>query len=185
MPVGPALFQEVGLLMYAVGSKVVHPYHGAGTIVHIQEKSIGDSTNFYYVIDTIPSPREMRLMVPVEDAERVGLRRVGKASGLRAMLSSLTEAPDEDEIETDFRARKAIMAERLRSGQFAEVVKVVRELFAMSMHRSLGTTDRRFLEQGKEMLAGELALAADIDREKAMAEIEKKTLEMAAEGEKE
>ncbi|MEA3406886.1 MAG: CarD family transcriptional regulator [Chloroflexota bacterium] len=170
--------------MYAVGSKVVHPYHGAGTIVRIQEKSIGDSTNFYYVIDTVPSPREMRLMVPVDDAERVGLRRVGEASRLREMLSVLTKHPSEDEVETDFRARKATMTERLRSGQFAEVVKVVRELFAMSMHRSLGTTDRRFLEQGKEMLAGELALAANIDREEAMEEIEKKALEMVPQGEK-
>lgn len=169
--------------MYAVGSKVVHPYHGAGTIVRIQEKSIGDSTNFYYVIDTIPSPREMRLMVPVDDAERVGLRRVGEASNLREMLSSLAKAPAEEEIETDFRARKAVMTERLRSGEFAEVVKVVRELFAMSLQRSLGTTDRRFLEQGKEVLAGELALAADIDRAEAMQEIEEKLLEMVAEEE--
>ena len=167
--------------MYAVGSKVVHPYHGAGTIVRVQEKTIGDSSNYYYIIDTIPSPREMRLMVPVEDAERVGLRRVGEASRLRDMLSALSEPPDEDEIESDFRARKAIMTERLRSGQFQEVVKVVRELFAMSTRRSLGTTDRRFLEQGKEMLAGELALAADIERSEAMQEIEEKLLEMVPE----
>ncbi|MFP3895685.1 MAG: CarD family transcriptional regulator [Anaerolineales bacterium] len=171
--------------MYAVGSKVVHPYHGAGTIVRIQEKSIGDSSNFYYVIDTIPSPREMRLMVPVDDAEHVGLRRVGESSRLREMLSTLTKAPGEDEIETDFRSRKAVMSERLQSGQFSEVVKVVRELFAMSLHRSLGTTDRRFLELGKEVLAGELALAADIDREEAMQEIEEKLQEMVPEREKE
>jgi len=53
----------------------------------------------------------------------------------------------------------------------------------MSLQRSLGTTDRRFLEQGKEMLAGELALAADIDREEAMQEIEERLLEMVPEKE--
>jgi len=164
--------------MYAVGSKVVHPYHGAGTILRIQEKSIGDVTNSYYIIDTIPSPRAMRLMVPVEAAERLGLRRVGKPFVLRQMLSSFSEFPDEDEIERDFRSRKANMSERLNSGQFGEVVEAVRRLFYLSTHRSLGTTDRRFFEQGKEILAGELALAADIERAEAMREIEERLLEM-------
>ena len=61
--------------MYQIGSRVVHPCYGAGVVVRIQEKSIGDSIHAYYVIDTVSRP--MQLMVPVDRAEEVALRPVG------------------------------------------------------------------------------------------------------------
>ncbi|MFO7917190.1 MAG: CarD family transcriptional regulator [Anaerolineae bacterium] len=171
--------------MYAVGSKVVHPFHGAGEIAAIQEKSIGKQENSYYVINAL-SESSMQLMVPVDKAESLGLRRVGKPFVLRKKLARLLEdAPDDDEVERNFRARKATLTEKLSSGQFEEVASAVRILFYMSTWRKLCMTDRRFIDRGKEMLAGELALACDLDKSEAMAEIEKHLQEMVPEDEEE
>ncbi|MBC7236082.1 MAG: hypothetical protein H5T69_09580 [Chloroflexi bacterium] len=156
--------------LYSVGSKVVHPCHGAGTVVRIQQKSLGEVTHTYYVIDTLPG--SMRVMVPVDQADEVGLRRVGRADELRTILQTCREAPSEEEIDTNFRTRSAQMSEQLKSGSFEEVVEVVRMLYFMNLQRTLGMTDRRYFEQGKEILAGELALATGQDMDAAKQEVE-------------
>ncbi len=157
--------------MYAVGSKVVHPHHGAGTIVRISEKQIGDISHTYYIIDTVSMARSMRVMVPVKRADSVGLRAVKKASALRELLQTWSEPPAEEEIEKDFRTRKDIMVERLKSGSLEEIIFAVRSLFYMTTQRRLGLTDSRMLEAGKQMLASELAVASGISMEDAMLEV--------------
>jgi CarD family transcriptional regulator len=162
--------QEMEGLYYSVGSKVVHPCYGAGTVVRIQQKSLGEITHIYYVIDTLPG--SMRVMVPINQANQVGLREVGNAEKLRSILHNCGDAPDADDIDTNFRTRSAEMSEQLKSGSFEEVAGVVRMLFFMNTRRSLGMTDRRYFEQGKEILCGELALATDQDMNSAKQEVE-------------
>lgn len=156
--------------MFTVGSKVVHPCYGAGTIVRIQNKSIGDTTHAYYVINTVS--RSMQLMVPVNGADEAGLRQVLKPSTLREMLEACHDSPGGDDINPDLRSRQADMRERLKSGDLTEVVDVVRQLFYMNNARPLGTVDRQLFDQGKELLAGELALTTGADMLSAMQEVE-------------
>ncbi len=158
--------------MYSVGSKIVHPFYGAGTIVRIQEKSLGDMTNQYYVIDTVPGPRELRVMVPIKNAAEIGLREVGDAESLRALLASAAQPPEERDVVHDFRKRRSLITESLKSGSFSQVVEAVRMLHFMSTERTLSMTDRALLDQGKEILASELALSAGADLQQAMIWIE-------------
>lgn len=155
--------------MYPVGSKVVHPCYGAGVVVRVQEKSIGELPHPYYVIRTVSRP--MQLMVPVERAQSLGLRSVGEQLGLRGLLETCCNLPD-GAIEPDLRTRQATMREQLKSGHFSEVANVVRTLYFMNNRRPLGTVDRQLFDQGKEFLAGELALATDTQIEQAMQEVE-------------
>ncbi|MCD6520480.1 MAG: hypothetical protein J7M05_11230 [Anaerolineae bacterium] len=156
--------------MYSVGSKVVHPCYGAGVVVRIQKKAIGETSHAYYIIST--AVKSMQLMVPVHRAATVGLRQVGKAEKLRQILALCAQPPEEEEIEKDLRLRQAAMREKLKSGHFREVAEVVRMLFFLNSRRPLGTVDRQLLEQGKEFLAGELALASGQEVGEAMAEVE-------------
>jgi CarD family transcriptional regulator len=165
---------------YAVGSKVVHPCYGAGTILRIQKKSIGDASSTYYVIRT--TCRSMQVMVAVDRAESAGLRGVGEPARLRNLLSICSEPPLESEIERDLRVRQNDMREQLKSGQFSTVVSVARILFYLNQRRPLGTIDRQLLEQGKDFLAAELALASDIEFARARQEVEAILLRMITEG---
>ena len=167
------------MAMYSVGSKVVHPCYGAGTIVRIQEKSIGEDSHIYYVIKT--KSKSMQLMVPVQRAQLLGLRAVGDLGQLRSTLCGCRTIPSEDEIVRALRTRQETMREQLKSGSYGKVAHVVRILFFMNSQRSLGTIDRQLLDQGKELLASELALAADADIGEAMQEIEQNLGQMLAE----
>lgn len=157
-------------MMYTVGSKVVHPCYGAGTIVKIQEKDIGTTMRRYYVIYTVGRP--MQLMVAVDNAQSVGLRDVGPETSLRETLSAGSIAPSDGEISPDLRGRQMTMRERLKSGEFNQVVDVVRQLFFLNARRPLGSVDRQLFDQGKDLLAGELALSCDAEVTEAMHEIE-------------
>lgn len=163
--------------MYSVGSKVVYPFHGAGTIVSISTKSIGERSRVYYVIDTL-AQRSMKLMIPVRRAEEAGLRRAGRPTDLFKVLAWLCVAPMEEKIERDYRTRKSLMDERLKSGCFQEVATAVRNLFYMHSQRPLGMTDRQFLDSGKEFLAGELAVALGVDISEAMQRLEDRLAQM-------
>jgi CarD family transcriptional regulator len=155
---------------YVIGSKVVHPCYGAGIIVGIQQKNISDATHYYYVIDTMA--RSMKLLVPVQQAQSIGLRDVGEENKLRNDLQNCATMPVEGDILSDLRARQTGMREKLKSGRYPEVADVVRMLFYMNSRRPLGTIDRQLFDQGKEFLAGELALASGRELQAALQEVE-------------
>jgi len=156
--------------MFAVGSKVVHPCYGAGTIVHIQEKSIGETTHAYYIIDTVG--RSMQLMVPVSGADDAGLRQVLPSASLRQVLIACRDVPGDGDINPDLRSRQNDMRDHLKSGDLSRVADVVRKLFFLNTSRPLGTVDRQLFDQGKGLLAGELALATGSELATAMQEVE-------------
>lgn len=162
--------------MFPIGSKVVHPFYGAGTITKIQEKSIGESSHAYYIISTVSRP--MQLMVPVDRADEINLRPVAPARELRKDLEICAEPPAENEISKDLRARQAAMREQLKSGCFDQIANVARLLYFMNSRRPLGTVDRQLLEQGKDLLAGELALATELEIEQAKQEVEDQLMAM-------
>ncbi len=155
---------------YVIGSKVVHPCYGAGIIVGIQQKNISETMHYYYVIDTMA--RSMKLLVPVQQAQSIGLRDVGDENRLRNVLQTCATLPDDRDISSDLRARQTGMRERLKSGRYPEVADVVRVLFYMNSRRPLGTIDRQLFDQGKEFLAGELALASGRELQAALQEVE-------------
>jgi CarD family transcriptional regulator len=164
--------------MFAVGSKVVHPCYGAGTVVHVQKKSIGDDARRYYVIEAVC--KSMQVMVPVSRADDLGLREVGRQQHLMAVLQSCAVPPVDGEIESDLRARQAEMRDQLKSGSFTSVADVVRKLFFLSERRPLGTVDRQLFDRGKDLLASELALASDRELDDAMQLVEEALGSMTA-----
>ena len=153
---------------FFIGAKVVHPNHGAGTVVNIQAKSIGSACHRYYVIET----HAMELMVPVGRADTMGLRRVGRLSILRNALCCCATPPDEEEVTQDHRARKAALDEELKSGSFECAVHAARLLFYLNARRPLGIIDRRLYDRAMNMLASELALASGVEIDDAEEEIE-------------
>ena len=59
--------------MFNVGDKIVYPMHGAGRIDAIEEKNILGENQSYYILKM---PGEVKVMVPVDKAEQIGVRSV-------------------------------------------------------------------------------------------------------------
>ena len=58
--------------MFTIGDKVAYPMHGAGVIEGIEEQTILGTPRRYYVLRL--SHSDMKVMVPVENSQQVGVR---------------------------------------------------------------------------------------------------------------
>ena len=142
--------------MFAIGDKVVHPTHGAGTVSGIEEKELLEQYNRYYIIELAAT--KMKLMIPVRTAEEIGLRPVAKPTEVEAIYQMLAETPH-DMID-DFKSRQAALSEQLKSGDLVDIARVVRDLYWRNADTPLAPTESRQLETAKQQLASELSLAA-------------------------
>ena len=73
--------------MFNIGDQIVYPMHGAGTIDSIEEKDILGKKQSYYILKM---PGEVKVMVPVDKAEEVGVRNIidkGSADKVFNLLS--------------------------------------------------------------------------------------------------
>ena len=106
--------------MFNVGDKIVYPMHGAGTIDSIEEKNILGENQFYYVIRM---PGEVKVMVPTDRAEQIGVRNVIGKEEAEKVISILGE--DETEMSQNWNKRYRDNMEKMKSGSVYEVADVV------------------------------------------------------------
>ena len=60
--------------MFSVGDKVVYPMHGAGIVQAIEQHELAGEAVDYLVMVMLLT--DMRVMVPLKNVERVGLRHI-------------------------------------------------------------------------------------------------------------
>ncbi|HHX10554.1 MAG TPA: CarD family transcriptional regulator [Firmicutes bacterium] len=154
--------------MFRVGDRVVYPMHGAGTIEGIEQKEILGKTHKYYVLQLPIS--DMKVMIPVDNTEEIGLRDVIKPSQVPEVLNVLKQ--DSTPMSSNWNRRYRSNLEKIKSGDIFEVASVVRNLSARNKEKGLSTGERKMLESAKEILLSELILASDWDREEAVSIIE-------------
>jgi CarD family transcriptional regulator len=159
---------------FAIGSRVVHPHHGAGIVTKVAAKTIGDRSHRYYIIETT----NMELMVPVSGAQGIGLRRVRGLAQLRQALRACCRRPSPAEIGCDHRVRKATLSEDLKTGSFEQAVHAARILYYLKWQRPLGIIDTQLYQRAISLIASEFALAARKEIHDAEAEIERQLARM-------
>ena len=140
--------------MFKVGDKIVYPMHGAGVIENIEEKSILDEKQTYYIIRM---PGEVKVMVPIDKAEEIGVRNVIDKNEAGKVLEVL-EA-DETEMSQNWNKRYKENMEKIKTGDIYEVADVVRNLSYKKREKGLSTGEKKMLGNAKQILISELVLA--------------------------
>ena len=89
--------------MFDVGDKVVYPHHGAGTVVSKDVKLVLGEEREYLTIKILHN--EMTVNVPVDNAEKVGLRWVIDQEMVdvvvKVLLGGSTEMPKRSSPESN------------------------------------------------------------------------------------
>ncbi|NLJ84065.1 MAG: CarD family transcriptional regulator [Halanaerobiaceae bacterium] len=147
--------------MFNIGDKVVYPNHGAGTIVGIETKNILGKDNKYYIMK-LPIG-EMKVMVPVDKVEEIGLRSVISPEEADEVLSLL--ADDKSKMSHNWNKRFRANMEKIKTGDVFEVAEVVRNLTIRDNEKGLSTGEKKMLNNSRQILVSELVLAKDMDRE--------------------
>ena len=147
--------------MLAVGDKVVYPMHGAGIIEAVEEHEVMGERREYYIL-TMPCGG-MRVMIPLDNVEHVGLREVICETEVDQVFCTLRTASPQPCI--NWNRRFNINLAKIKSGNIHEVAEVVRNLTIQDRVKKLSTGERRLLDTARQILVSELVLVCRKDAE--------------------
>jgi CarD family transcriptional regulator len=154
--------------LYSVGDKVVYPHHGAGKIMKIEQKEVLGQQRDYLTIQILHN--DMTVMVPVENADRAGLRKVVDSDVVDEVLGVLRGNPTK--MPKNWSRRYKHNREKLKTGDIFEVAEVVRNLARRNAGQPLSTGEKQMFSKAKRILASELMYARNTSEEEAMAFLE-------------
>ena len=140
--------------MFNIGDKIVYPMHGAGVIDAIEEKDILGEKQAYYILKM---PGEVKVMVPVDKAEQVGVRNIIDKTSADKVFTVLSQ--DETEMNKNWNKRYRDNMDKLKSGDIYEIADVVRNLSFKQKEKGLSTGEKKMLNNAKQILVSELVLA--------------------------
>ena len=141
--------------MYNIGDEVVYPMHGAGVIVGVEDKEILGKIRKYYILK-MPI-KEMKVMVPVENAEEVGVRNILGREEMDEVLEILS-GKDKTKMPSNWNRRYRFNMDRIKSGDIKEIARVVRFLQRVDQEKSLSTGERKMLTGAKQIIISEMVL---------------------------
>jgi CarD family transcriptional regulator len=152
--------------MFEIGDQVVHPQHGVGQIVKLEDREFERGhTRRYYEISI---PGGSTVWVPV-DLPNSGLRRLARRSEIARCRQILKASPQP--LTDDGRVRQSVLVEHLKQGTVAAQCEVVRDLSAFVAHKPSYGTITAFLESMLRVLCQEWAIVEEVTVSEAMSEI--------------
>ncbi len=149
--------------MYEVGDKVVYPHHGAGKIMKIERKEVLGQLREYLTIQILHN--DMTVMVPVENADRAGIRKVVDPQVVDTVLQVLRGHPTK--MPKNWSRRYKHNRDKLKTGDIFEVAEVVRNLAVRHADKGLSTGEKQMFSKAKKILASELMYARNITEPEA------------------
>ena len=150
-------------MLFKIGDKAVYPAYGVGVIEAIEEKDIMGQKQTYYIFRTLDS--DVTIMIPRENADKVGLRKVIGAKEVTNVYHVLGKKDIHFENQT-WNRRFREYTEKINSGSLLEVAEVMRDLFILKSAKDLSFGERKMLDTAKSLLIKELAVAKNVGKDK-------------------
>lgn len=142
--------------MFNPNDLVVYPAQGVGRIERVDHQEVGGAVCEFYIVRIMAN--NVTLMVPVNNAANVGLRRLTTAEHAGEILDNLARTTD-CPVYTgqNWNCRFREYSEKLKSQDLADVAQVMRELMLIGRSKELSFGERRLLEQATALVTGEIA----------------------------
>ena len=132
---------------YKVGDMVVYPRHGAARVEAITERVVKGVKREYLQL-TVLSSDGLVINVPVENAQKVGVRDI----------------VDANEVAKVFEILRTPIVEKLATGDVNKIAEVVRDLAQRDVdEHGLSAGEKRMLTRARSILTSEIALSEDLD----------------------
>lgn len=156
-------------LHLTVGDKAVHPAHGLGEVIAIEQREIGGTKGEFFILRILDNG--MRVMVPRTAAQAAGLRPVMSAKEAEKVLDTMRAREVAVDLQPWSRRFRAY-TEMIKSGSPHEVAKVLRDMYRLKFDKDLSFGERRLLDQAKSLLMKELAAAKKMTEAALQAQVD-------------
>ena len=134
---------------------VVYPIQGVGKIQSIEKQLFKEKMILYYEI-YFESP-DMTVMVPVENAEEIGLRKVISSKEALKALDFLSQEYEQES--TDWKTRHQKNLELLKKGTIKDIAQLVKTLYDRSISKELPIQERKLYDNATKLMIDEISLA--------------------------
>ena len=147
-------------MTFEIGDKVIYPNHGLGVVQKIESRTIMGMTCGFYQLRMVSN--ETTVLVPVENADSVGLRKAVGNSEVDRLYSLLGDG----KIDTgqNWKGRFKDNSDRMRTGSLFDVVEVLKSLSYLSRSKNLSFREKRMLDRAKFLVISEIS---EVSREKS------------------
>ncbi|MCQ2585194.1 MAG: CarD family transcriptional regulator [Treponema sp.] len=140
---------------FRVNQKVVYPSQGVGKILEVFERDFKGEKTPYYKIYIEAS--DMVVMVPVANAESLGIRQIVGKDDAKAAMELLSE--EGDPITSDWKLRYQMNLDLLKKGTVKDIATIVRTLYNRSKVKELPILERKLYDSAKKLLIDEISIA--------------------------
>ena len=142
-------------MMFRAGDTVVYPHHGAGRILEIVEHGFGGRPRLFYSIQILHN--DMTVMVPVDGAEKAGIRAVISEPMVAEVVGVLRD--DATKMPKNWNRRVKHNREKIKTGDVFEIADVLRNLALRDREKGLSTGEKQMFSKVRRILASELMYA--------------------------
>lgn len=147
--------------MFKVGDNIFYPLHGAGTIESIEEKNILGENKKYYVMK-MPIG-DVKVMVPTDNAENIGVREIADENTVNKVFKVFDTAGEMEKISWSKRYKENM--DKMKTGDLVEIADVVKSLSFKQKDKGLSTSEKKMLNNAKQILVSELVLTNNKNKE--------------------
>lgn len=163
------------MTQFQIGDKAVYPSKGVGEIVGIDEKSVSGKTHRFYCLRILDT--DIRILVPIDNAEQVGLRNVVTPDDIEGVYDVLRHVETCNDRQTWNRRYRGFM-EKVKTGSLFEIAEVFRDLHRLKRTKTLAFGERRMLDTVQSLMVKELAVAKGLSEAKIEDELMRTMLSM-------
>lgn len=155
-------------MSFKVGDKVVYPSQGVSVVEEISnEVFAGDEMRCYH-LRLLGS--ESKVMVPVANSDRVGLRPLSEKKLVKNAMKRLKAAYGENA--EDWKDRYRANLDRIKTGDLDEIVDVLLCLAEVAGRKTLSFRERKMYDHARQLLVMEVAEVEGGDMEKIEQQVE-------------
>ena len=151
----PASKPSKKITYFAVNEHVVYPIQGVGEIKAIEKRLFREKQVLYY--DIYFETPDMTVMVPVENAESIGLRKIVSSKEALKALELLNK--EYEQANTDWKTRNQQNLDLLKKGTISDIAQVVKTLYDRSTSKELPIQERKLFDNASKLLIDEVSLA--------------------------
>ena len=155
-------------MQFKVGDKVVYPSQGVSVVEEISNEVFAGTEMKCYHLRLIGS--DSKVMVPIDNCERVGLRRLSEKKQVKQVMKRLRAA--EGENAEDWKDRYRANLDRIKTGDLDEIVDVLLCLAEVAGRKTLSFRERKMYDHARQLLVNEVAEVEKRDADKVEEQVE-------------
>ena len=156
--------------MFKKGDLAVYPAHGVGIIETIESQEISGCRQDFYIIRILDN--NMKIMVPTQNVDSVGLREIIGQKEVPKLYSILKKRDVIIDNQTWNRRYRDYM-DKIKTGSVFEVAEVYRDLLMLKLEKDLSFGERKMLDTARTLLVKEISLAKNVDEEQVEKDLDK------------